>query len=61
MAKRKPQYDPLECIPSVEVIEERLKDAEKRARRLRVLLKTAKAIEGETAPPEKVMEGRRNV
>ena len=38
-------YDPLSVIPSVGVIEQRLMDAEQRTRKLRVLLKTAKAIE----------------
>lgn len=39
------EYDPLSVIPSVSVIEQRLRDAEQRTRSLRVLLKTAKAIE----------------
>jgi len=47
MHKRRTAYDPLACIPSSEVIEQRLKDAESEARRLRVLLATAKAIETE--------------
>ena len=47
MPTRRTTYDPLACIPSSTVIEERLKDAETEARRLRVLLKTAKAIESE--------------
>ena len=40
-------YDPLDCIPSVAVIEQRLKDAESKARKLRVLLTTARKIERE--------------
>lgn len=39
------EYDPLSVIPSVDVIEQRLRDAEQKTRSLRVLLKTAKAIE----------------
>ncbi len=50
MSKRRTEYDPLACIPSVPIIEKRLQDAECEARRLRVLLKTAKAIEAESAP-----------
>ena len=49
MTKRRTEYDPLACIPSVPIIEQRLKDAECESRRLRVLLKTAKAIEAESA------------
>ncbi|HEY4262788.1 MAG TPA: hypothetical protein VGM98_21695 [Schlesneria sp.] len=47
MAKQRP-YDPLDCIPSVEVIEQRLKDVEMKARKLRVLLSTARKIERQT-------------
>jgi hypothetical protein len=54
MPKQKP-YDPLDCIPSVEIIEQRLKDAESKARKLRVLLRTARKIERQTdsSPPMK--------
>lgn len=50
MAKQRP-YDPLDCIPSVEVIEQRLSDAQREARRLRVLLRTARAIATEGERP----------
>lgn len=53
MSKRRTDYDPLACIPSVTIIEQRLQDAECEARRLRVLLKTAKAIAAETAPKKR--------
>lgn len=52
------EYDPLDCIPSVSVIEQRLKDAERKTRRLRVLLKTAKAIAKE--PDGQSVEGDRH-
>ena len=40
-------YDPLNCIPSVTVIEQRLMDAQSKARKLRVLLTTARKMERE--------------
>lgn len=48
------ERDPLDCIPSVLIITHRLRDAEQKARRLRVLLKTAMEIagEGESAKPD---------
>ena len=51
MAKRRTEYDPLDCIPSVDVIEQRLSDAQREARRLRVLLRTARAIATEAERP----------
>jgi hypothetical protein len=50
-------YDPLGCIPSVTVIEERLRESEEEARRLRVLLRTARAIaKGEACSTSKQVE-----
>ena len=45
MSRAKREHDPLNCIPSAEVIRRRLKATEETARKLRVLLKTAEAIE----------------
>ena len=39
------EYDPLAVIPSAKVIRQRLEVTEERARRLRVLLRTAEQIE----------------
>lgn len=50
MASKRP-YDPLDCIPSVDVIEQRLSDAQREARKLRVLLTTARKIAREAASP----------
>ena len=57
MAKQRTTYDPLACIPSVRIIEQRLRDAERETRRLRVLLKTAKAIEAEGTSKPTQLEG----
>lgn len=42
---RRTQFDPLACIPSSEAIREPLDETERLARRLRILLRTAEAIE----------------
>lgn len=44
------EYDPLSVIPSVQVIEQRLRDSEEKTRKLRVLLRTARKIQGTRKP-----------
>ena len=40
-------YDPLTCIPSVEAVRKRLKNATEEARKLRILLRVAEKIESD--------------
>ena len=41
----KADYDPLTCIPSVDALTERIRREERLLRRLRILLRTARAIQ----------------
>ncbi len=45
-----PDYDPLSVIPSVQTLEQRLRDSEEKTRKLRVLLRTARQIQGTRKP-----------
>jgi hypothetical protein len=38
-------YNPLVCIPPAQAVEESLRKAQERVRQLKILLKTARAIE----------------
>lgn len=50
MTKR--EYDPLSVIPSSDAVERRLQAILEQARKLKIVLKTAKKIEAETAKSE---------
>lgn len=55
MPKR--EYDPLALIPSADTIRRKLADIQERARRLRVLLRTAEQIEREHIKPATPEQG----
>lgn len=45
------EYDPLACMPSADITRRRLRDAERIAERLRILLEVCERIEAAEAPP----------
>jgi hypothetical protein len=56
MPKR--EYDPLSVIPSTTAIRQRLERIQEQARRLRILLRTAREIEREGQQPATTDAGR---